>query len=71
MINNVLSYHDITLLPFSELLDVFKEWQEREKLKAEQAEKDRQEQESQQANQEGKFQSFMPKGIDSFGKEIN
>lgn len=66
-----MSYSDIVLMPYSDTMDVFKLWQEREREKAEQAEREKAEQESSETSYKNDFQSYMPKGIDSFGNTIN
>lgn len=71
VVNGIVSYHDITLLPYSDTLDIFKLWQDREKAKIEQAEREKIEQESSENGYKNDFQSFQPKGLDSFGNAIN
>ena len=71
IINGVVSYQDITLLPYTDVMDIFKLWQDREQQKFEQAEKEKAEQENGDSGYKNDFQSYLPKGIDSFGNQIN
>jgi len=52
-------------------MDIFKLWQDREQQKFEQAEKEKAEQENGDSGYKNDFQSYLPKGIDSFGNQIN
>lgn len=58
-------------MPYSDMMDIFKLWQEKEKEKQERAEQERIEQESDESKYKNDFQSYLPKGIDSFGNQIN
>lgn len=58
-------------MPYSDVMDIFKLWQEREQQKIEQAEREKAEQEGSESSYKNEFQSFLPKGFDSTGNQIN